>query len=47
MDMGRYIICGYYSCTPTGEPTVTFPVFEGDEVVAVYAYCTLHGLFKA
>ena len=32
---------------PTGEPTVTFPVFEGDEVVAVYAYCNLHGLFKA
>lgn len=33
--------------TPESEPVVTFPVFEGDEVLAVYAYCNLHGLFKA
>ena len=33
--------------TPGSEPVVTFPLFEGDEVVAVYAYCNLHGLFRA
>lgn len=33
--------------TPGGEPVVTFPLFEGDEVAAVYAYCNLHGLFRA
>ena len=29
------------------EPVVTFAIEEGDEVVAVYAYCNLHGLWKA
>lgn len=29
------------------EPKVTFAITDGDEVVAVYAYCNLHGLWKA
>ena len=29
------------------EPVVQFALFEGDEVEAVYAYCNLHGLWKA
>ena len=29
------------------EPVVTFPIESDDEVVAVYAYCNLHGLWKA
>ena len=33
--------------SPTGEPTVCFTICEGDEVEAVYAYCNLHGLWKA
>ena len=32
---------------PTDKPTVCFSICEGDEVEAVYAYCTLHGLWKA
>ncbi len=28
-------------------PEVCFSICEGDEVVAVYAYCNLHGLWKA
>ena len=32
---------------PRSEPTVCFPISEGDEVEAVYAYCNLHGLWKA
>ena len=28
-------------------PTVCFALCEGDEVEAVYAYCNLHGLWKA
>ena len=28
-------------------PKATFALLEGDEVVAVYAYCNLHGLWKA
>ncbi len=31
----------------TGEPTAQFMLAEGDEVVAVYEYCNLHGLWKA
>lgn len=31
----------------TGEPKTCFSLCEGDEVVAVYAYCNLHGLWKA
>ena len=33
--------------TPGSEPKVTFALLEGDEVEAVYAYCNLHGLWKA
>ena len=32
---------------PGDEPCVCFAVCEGDEVEAVYAYCNLHGLWKA
>ncbi|MBQ8858991.1 MAG: desulfoferrodoxin [Clostridia bacterium] len=32
---------------PNGKPTVCFSICEGDEVEAVYAYCNLHGLWKA
>ena len=30
-----------------GAPEVTFALTDGDEVEAVYAYCNLHGLWKA
>ncbi len=30
-----------------GAPEVTFALVDGDEVEAVYAYCNLHGLWKA
>ena len=30
---------------PGDDPSVTFRLGEGDEPVAVYAYCTLHGLW--
>ena len=33
--------------TPNSKPEVTFAFCEGDEVEAVYAYCNLHGLWKA
>lgn len=33
--------------TPDSEPVVSFSIVEGDEVEAVYAYCNLHGLWKA
>lgn len=29
------------------KPSVCFAICEGDEVVAVYAYCNLHSLWKA
>ena len=32
---------------PGDEPKVCFSICEGDEVVAVYEYCNLHGLWKA
>lgn len=32
---------------PGDEPKVDFALVDGDEVVAVYAYCNLHGLWKA
>lgn len=31
---------------PGQEPTVRFMICDDDEVVAVYAYCNLHGLWK-
>lgn len=33
--------------TPNTKPQVTFLVEEDDEIEAVYAYCNLHGLWKA
>ena len=32
---------------PGDAPHVSFVLSEGDEVAAVYAYCNLHGLWKA
>ncbi len=32
---------------PEQAPEVTFALTDGDEVQAVYAYCNLHGLWKA
>ena len=32
---------------PTDEPKASFALVDNDEVVAVYAYCNLHGLWKA
>ena len=32
---------------PGEKPEVDFALCEGDEVVAVYEFCNLHGLFKA
>lgn len=31
----------------TGEPKASFALLDGDEVVAAYAWCNLHGLWKA
>ena len=31
----------------TGEPEATFALVDGDAVIAAYAYCNLHGLWKA
>ena len=33
--------------TPSDKPEATFTINDGDEVVAVYEYCNLHGLWKA
>ncbi|MBQ8166318.1 MAG: desulfoferrodoxin, partial [Lachnospiraceae bacterium] len=33
--------------TPSDNPEATFTINEGDEVIAVYEYCNLHGLWKA
>lgn len=30
----------------TGQPKVEFMITDTDEVIAVYAYCNLHGLWK-
>ena len=32
---------------PQDEPQAEFAILDGDEVLAVYAYCNLHGLWKA
>lgn len=32
---------------PTDKPETTFVIADGDEIEAVYAYCNLHGLWKA
>lgn len=31
--------------TPGGAPVIEFAITDGDEVVAAYAYCNLHGLW--
>jgi len=33
--------------TPGQKPEVTFALVDGDQVVAAYEYCNLHGLWKA
>lgn len=33
--------------TPNDKPQAVFALAEGDEVVAAYAYCNLHGLWMA
>ena len=33
--------------TPTDAPKATFAIVDGDEVLEVYEYCNLHGLWKA
>ena len=33
--------------TPVSKPCAEFILADGDAVVAVYAYCNLHGLWKA
>lgn len=35
------------SLKPGDTPSVCFSICDGDEVVGVYAYCNLHGLWKA
>ena len=32
---------------PGDAPKATFAIIDGDEVLEVYAYCNLHGLWKA
>ncbi len=32
---------------PNQAPSVCFSICEGDEIEVVYAYCNLHGLWKA
>ncbi|HHT67539.1 MAG TPA: desulfoferrodoxin [Erysipelotrichaceae bacterium] len=32
---------------PGQPPTAQFALLEGEEVIAVYEYCNLHGLYKA
>lgn len=37
----------YKALQPENKPEVCFALSEGDEVESVYAYCNLHGLWKA
>ncbi len=39
--------CQVKKLHPGEEPKICFAILEGDEVVAVYEYCNLHGLWKA
>ena len=32
---------------PNDKPEAKFALSDGDEVLSVYAYCNLHGLWKA
>lgn len=39
---------GHRKCPPVdSKPEVTFALTEGEEAIAVFAYCNLHGLWKA
>ena len=37
----------YKELKPGDEPVAEFKLVEGDEVVAAYDYCNLHGFWKA
>ncbi len=41
--------CGYklQQLTPEDKPTAVFALAEGEEVVAAYEHCNLHGFWKA
>ena len=39
--------CQLKKLHPGEEPKACFAVLDGDDVVAVYEYCNLHGLWKA
>ena len=39
--------CQVKKLHPGEEPKICFAILEEDEVVAVYEYCNLHGLWKA
>ena len=39
--------CQRKELRPGEPPKISFAITEGDEVEAVYAYCNLHGLWKA
>ncbi len=39
--------CQIKKLHPGGRPEVVFAILPEDEVVAVYEYCNLHGLWKA
>ena len=32
---------------PTDEPTASFALLDGEKIIEAYAYCNLHGLWKA
>lgn len=38
--------CQRKNLSHTGEPVTVFALTEGDEPVAAYAYCNLHGFWK-
>ena len=39
--------CAFKTLKPEEAPEAVFTLSEGDEVVAVYEHCNLHGLWKA
>lgn len=39
--------CQYKKLNPGSRPVARFALAEGDELEGVYAYCNLHGLWKA
>ena len=39
--------CQIKHLKPGEKPTASFAILDDDEVVAVYEYCNLHGLWKA